>query len=215
MFSTFLGSSALGPNQTLSTKNGSVLKKHIYDQQKFLNLTQPRGCLKETYAQGEQLYSLYTDQIVPSTLFSPPYNLSQWFLQNSGGLRYGLYSGNVSMDDVYKVLPFRDIVYHVQNVEGNILVKLFAILNSDTFTLQRKSEMGRLKSNWDIRISKGGARAAGSDQWLATNLHPAQNKRYDIFYVGFDAPVIEAVLVRYPRQCLYFFVISLFFLVSM
>lgn len=195
MLSAYLGQAALGPNDTLPTKNGAALSKHIFQQQKALNLTQTRGFLNQTYVQGPPLYNLYTETIVPSSLFIPPHNQSQWFVQNSGGLRYGLYRGNVTMDDVYKVLPFRDCLYRVPNMRGNVLRKMLSILNA--LTSKYKTNVRDFQFPWDARISKGGAASSGYGQWLTTDMHPVDHKSYDIFYVGFDAPTIESVLVRY------------------
>ena len=66
--------------------------------------------------------------MVPEALFSPPRNASQWFVSSTGSLRYDLYAGNVTVDDVDMALPFSDTLYVAQRVTGATLAKALSIL---------------------------------------------------------------------------------------
>ena len=105
----------------LATADGAAVSASIEAARQSLNLTRVLGCAKQTYLQGGSLDALVTSRVVPEALFLPPRNASQWFIQNTVGLRYDVYEGNVTADDVYKVLPFRDPIHVVRGMRGAAL----------------------------------------------------------------------------------------------
>jgi len=194
-----LGSAA--PEGNLTTPDGEKVGEAIAAERQALGLTDVLGCAKQDYLEGPDLFNLYVDEIVPSGLFTPPTNSSQWFTQSSGSLRYDIYKGNVTTDDIYKVLPFKDKLYVVRNLLGEELVNLLALLNHD-------EEFSTL-NQWNMHRARGGAlygwEAVDADptlwrvqggEFLATNYTPAPKQLYDAFIVQFDVPLVQAALVR-------------------
>lgn len=45
-----------------------------------------------------------TRQVIPASVFETNASHPQWLVQSTGGLRYPLYAGNVTVDDVFKVM---------------------------------------------------------------------------------------------------------------
>ena len=79
------------------------------------------------------------DAVAPSTIFVPSRNTSQWFITSTGALRYDLYKGNVSVDDVDMALPFW-ILSMWYNVYGTELLKALASLNNDQTLVEEEDD---------------------------------------------------------------------------
>ena len=122
-----------GGATALPTAAGVVVGGAIASARNSLGLSKVLGCSRETYYQGADLDTLYFTQVVPQALFQPAHNASQWFLQSDGGLRYDLYQGNVTVDDIYKILPFKDVFMVIRRQTGTVLRKLLASLNQQGF----------------------------------------------------------------------------------
>ena len=140
-------------------------------------------------------YRLYVDDIVPKGLFSPPGNTSQWFVQSTGSLRYDVYKGNVTVDDIYKVLPFRDSLYLVRGVSGSNLTKLLSMLNGADVEVPAPLEV---LAHWTPRRPRFGVEHGNpldNGAYISTNDAPSGFMSYDAFFVHFDAPVIAEYLV--------------------
>jgi hypothetical protein len=143
-------------------------------------------------------------------------------VQTKASLRYSLYAGNVTVDDVYKVLPFRDQLYAWRDAEGALLQALYDALQHPTATSSSSSsssnveeaEVGAFgRTVWDIRTARGGrtTAAAGvgslySNDWITTNAELSKTAKYDAFFGAFDVPLVLATLVsrlgcRCERSC--------------
>ena len=192
--------------QALPTANGTTIATHIFDEQQKLGLTQTLGCVAQDYPEGPELYTLYAEEIVPKAFFTPPGNASQWFVQSTGSMRYDIYQGNVTADDVYKVLPFRDALYVVRDVQGTHLTSLWQQLNHHHRQQQQlegsvqssPSSSSNVKNVWHARRARGGAKhgtALGFSDFLCTNPNLTATDTYDAFFVAFDRPRIEETLV--------------------
>lgn len=55
---------------------------------------------------------------------NPPY-----FLINTGGIRYGIYKGPFSLDNMYQLAPFADTFYSIENVPHDIADQILPNLN--------------------------------------------------------------------------------------
>eukprot|EP00750_Incisomonas_marina_P015692 INCI1851.1.p1 GENE.INCI1851.1~~INCI1851.1.p1 ORF type:complete len:588 (-),score=85.56 INCI1851.1:107-1789(-) len=180
--------------QKLPTLNGSAVAEAIADERARLGLSNVLGCSDSDYLEGPDLYRLYVDDIVPKGLFSPPGNTSQWFVQSTGSLRYDVYKGNVTVDDIYKVLPFRDSLYLVRGVSGSNLTKLLSMLNGADVEVPAPLEV---LAHWTPRRPRFGVEHGNpldNGAYISTNDAPSGFMSYDAFFVHFDAPVIAEYL---------------------
>lgn len=136
-------------------------------------------------------FDLYVDDIVPKGLFTPPGNASQWFVQSTGSLRYDLYKGNVTVDDIYKVLPFRDSLFVVRGVSGSNLTKLLSMLNGAEVEADSRSQWTPRRPRLGVEHGK----LFGDGAYISTNNAPSESILYDAFFVQFDRPIITEYLV--------------------
>ena len=117
------------------TPAGLALSRRIDETRDALGVSTALGCAPRTYRASaplgadDSLWSLYLDVVAPAALFTPARNASQCFLTSTGALRYDLYAGRVTRDDVAMVLPFEDRLWVVQ-ARGDVISKALASLNS-------------------------------------------------------------------------------------
>jgi hypothetical protein len=109
------------------TAAGSALGARVRAARRRLGVTRLLGCSPQSYAvnaglsSNDSAWGLYLRTVAPEHIFSPPRNRSQWFVSSSGALRYNVHAGNLSVDDVYCVLPFVDRLRVARRVSGAAL----------------------------------------------------------------------------------------------
>jgi hypothetical protein len=115
----------------LSVPEGSRLTSFIHESQRALHLGTILGCSPSTFKldalpnDPNSLWGLYLNHVVPSQLFKG--SSSHIFVQRTGALRYSLFEGQVTMDDVIAVCPFNDTIYQVaEKVRGSVLLQVFS-----------------------------------------------------------------------------------------
>jgi hypothetical protein len=151
---------------TLPTNDGVKLAAQIAAARRALNLTNILGCARQTFDEGAQLGALYFGKVLPAALFTPPRNRSQWCVQSTGSLRYSLFKGNVTVDDIFKILPFEDQFFVVERLLGSHIRELWARLNGDDGRSQTSApELAQVA--YDRRSGRVVAgRAAVGETWL-------------------------------------------------
>eukprot|EP00656_Telonema_subtile_P006369 TRINITY_DN12935_c0_g1_i1.p1 TRINITY_DN12935_c0_g1~~TRINITY_DN12935_c0_g1_i1.p1 ORF type:complete len:400 (+),score=112.51 TRINITY_DN12935_c0_g1_i1:92-1291(+) len=157
----------------LPTPNGTALLQAIKAEEESLGITKVLGCAKQDFLQGPALNALYIDKIVPESFFEPAHNSSQWFVQSTSGLRYSLYKGNVTADDVFKVLPFQDKFFAVRRLTGKTLKALLAALNAQPPPLLIGGE---------------------ESYYATTDATPEDSAVLDAFWTSFDNPFVTKAL---------------------
>lgn len=114
----------------IMTDNGRQVQNMILSAQEDMQLIERRGCSPDHYyeyyalSHPQSLWRLYMDKVINSYYFdgSPAFV----FAQGSFALRYDLFRGEVTLDDIKSVCPFNDTVYRVtNNISGRDLVKVF------------------------------------------------------------------------------------------
>lgn len=94
------------------TAEGAALKERIDQVGRSMGLSQVLGCAPETYkhsvgfGQSNSLMRLFMREVVVRTLFLQ--NTSKVFVQNIGSLRYDLFEGRVTKNDIVTMTPFGD-----------------------------------------------------------------------------------------------------------
>ena len=119
----------------LKTENGIELSKIIQKTREELGLLKLLGCAPSSYSlsaglqKSDSLWGLFLKQAVPEQLFAE-YDGDNIFLQGTGALRYSLYEGNVTLDDLIKIAPFNDTVYLIDDqVKGEDIITAFGVPN--------------------------------------------------------------------------------------
>jgi 2',3'-cyclic-nucleotide 2'-phosphodiesterase (5'-nucleotidase family) len=165
---------ALEQTSLPSTDAGEALSSLIRQTRDSLRLEQPVGCAPQTFRLGlslddpNSLWGLYMDHVVPTELLRR--NESLVYIQGTGLLRYDLYTGPITIDDIIAVTPFNDSIYSVvENVDGEILrTVLQALENSSSAVGTALPPFVSTLSSYDV---------------VATN-------RYKLLSSDYDAPRI-------------------------
>ena len=127
----------MAKSDPLETKEGKNLTDLIRKTQDELGLNERLGCSPSTYyldkvvALPDSLWGLFVKTIVPKYLFKG--SASKLFIQNTGGMRYNLYKGNVTVNDLIAVSPYNDALYFVaEGINGSEFTAAFSnVLHSD------------------------------------------------------------------------------------
>lgn len=127
-------------SESFETINGKELTSLIKKTESELGLNERLGCnLDKTYylhrglEQVDSLWRLYAVEIIPKQFFKG--STQMLFIQNSGGLRYDLYKGNVTVNDLITVCPYNDTVFKVGEVNGKDFLEAFPKDDSDVPSL--------------------------------------------------------------------------------
>mmetsp|Transcript_13815 Transcript_13815/g.20980 ORF Transcript_13815/g.20980 Transcript_13815/m.20980 type:complete len:736 (+) Transcript_13815:3-2210(+) len=103
----------------LRTPNGTKLSNFIRNTQKELGLFEILGCSPSTFVsssgldKSDSLWKLFIEQVVPTQLFSKYGGNNNIFIQGNGALRYNLFKGNITLNDLISASPFNDTLYLV------------------------------------------------------------------------------------------------------
>ena len=127
IFASTLGMSI----ETFPTNDGNEQSNFIKRIQEELGLNKVMGCsddtyyLNRTFDSHDSLWGHFRDLVVPSR-----FNGKEVFFLGSGGWRYDLFSGTVSVDDVYGISPFNNTFWAWPNIPFQVIVALNSTLNA-------------------------------------------------------------------------------------
>ena len=117
--------------ETFSTKDGMEQSHFIKRIQEELGLNEVIGCIDDTYYLNrtvdahDSLWRLFRDVVVPSRFID-----QEVLFLGSGGWRFDLYSGTVSVDDVYGISPFNNTFWAWNNIPVQVIRSLNITLNA-------------------------------------------------------------------------------------
>jgi len=118
----------------MTTSSGSALSSLIEETRQDLGLNEIVGCSLQHYYlehgldKPDSLWGFYLTSVVLKNYFR--YNQSKVLIQSTGSLRYDLFDGNVTKDDVIAVSPFTDDIYKVSQLTlGADIIQAFGIPN--------------------------------------------------------------------------------------
>jgi len=122
--------------EELETPSGRNMKDQIRKAQKELRLLDVIGCSPMTYHRSshldmeDSLWALMIKTIIPDQLFHG--DTSKLFLVHRGTLRYDLFEGNVTVNDLFSILPFNDTIIKVEEkITGSEFIEAFGEPNMD------------------------------------------------------------------------------------
>ncbi|EDQ86162.1 uncharacterized protein MONBRDRAFT_38537 [Monosiga brevicollis MX1] len=128
---TFARMAGLKDTKTFDTKNGTALREQITKVYAQLGLSRVVGCSNATYSyladvsQNNSLAALYIDQVAPNTVMQHVPNISTakpFLIHSAGTLRYDLFQGNITVNDLATLSPFADNYhYTLQAYSGQVL----------------------------------------------------------------------------------------------
>ncbi len=164
------------------TPLGSSIEDAITKTVSELELGEVLGCppMSYSYTAGlgtpDSLYDLYMNTIIPNAVLDAPTGTGNnaWHVSSTGTLRYDVYEGLFTYDDVFAVAPFANVFMYYPRISGEDL-------NAEFEKLQGVS-MGGPKLTDSMPTYVGGPGAIDS------------TAVYDLFFNDYDQPYVQSAI---------------------
>ena len=201
---------------SFDTPRGLELSERIRSARAAYNLSRVLGCSPRHYNvsapldDAASLWALYMHEVAPRHVFVPAHNTSQWFISSTGALRYDVYKGPVTVDDVDMALPFSDSLHVARHVRGATLAKALRLLRSGArlTAAHAQQQVQQQVQQWrqddaEERYGGRGARprfltppdiAGGIPLYLATSDNPPADQYFDAIVGRFDTAAVAAAI---------------------
>ncbi|KAI8388326.1 nucleoside phosphatase family-domain-containing protein [Radiomyces spectabilis] len=131
------------------TKEGKSISKRVTKLRHKLDLAEPYGCAPQDYYvtaapvnSTDSIYDLVTNGIMAHTVVDSSRKNPAFYLINTGGIRYDVYKGPFTLDNMYQVSPFGDNFYYLADVPHSAAKQMLDIIN----------EQGELKKRDNTHI---------------------------------------------------------------
>jgi len=164
----------------------SSMIQYYYD---LLGLNITYGCAPETYypdieySAPDNMYKLLVEEIVPKMVFDTSDGNTQFYITNTASLRYNLYAGPVTRNDIYTISPFNDTFVYYPSIPGPSLATLVqAISNTSGLT-------AKLKSSYC-----GTFQYYPTPSWYMSPIKIENSTTYDLLLATYDAETIYPVV---------------------
>jgi len=117
---------------TFETQGGLQTKKMISNYYNKLGLNKTLGCSPGYFSpyanNSESLYNVWINQMIQKILFQGKSKMNPIYTCNQFTLRSSVYKGEFKVNDVFSIIPFKDVYFYV-SMTGDILQKVFQELN--------------------------------------------------------------------------------------
>lgn len=175
----------------LSTASGRELSRRVLQTRENLGVTKKLGCSQSTFtlsaplASHASIWELYMREVAPKEILVPPLNASQCFITSTGSLRYNLYKGAVTVDDVDMILPFSDELFVLRSVDGAVLAMALEKLNALTMQAMLAPRLRPLR-----------AAESSFPNYMSAPAALQPNASYDVIVGHFDRSTVAAAVSR-------------------
>ncbi|KAI8142505.1 Metallo-dependent phosphatase-like protein [Fennellomyces sp. T-0311] len=130
--------STQGKEKDFDTLLGKEITKNITYWRSELGIAQALGCVPQDYylssvetTSNSSLFTLTTRDVLPNIVADPNRPYPAHIIVNSGMLRYDIYQGNFTLDNVYQISPFVDHFMYIPEVPYDAAAKVLDRLNND------------------------------------------------------------------------------------
>ena len=179
------------------TPRGLDIKSKLHAYSDLLHLNVTLGCSPRFYDPdlplvfADSLYALYVEHIVPDVVFQPhpADNATQFFLTNSASLRYYLYAGRVTVNDVWTISPFKNAFFYYPGLSGQMLSTLLAHLTAKVSHSRAYGHNVRFESDFARERSE---RNPPPYYYSRIAIEPAS--LYDLVLADYDAQTLQPIL---------------------
>jgi NADPH:quinone reductase-like Zn-dependent oxidoreductase/2',3'-cyclic-nucleotide 2'-phosphodiesterase (5'-nucleotidase family) len=169
----------------LATPAGQALTADIAKVAATLGLDRLLGCSPRTFRSDaaldaeDSLWALYMHNVSAQQALGS--NASRILVESTGSLRYDLYSGNTTVNDVCTMAPFADRFWRVTSkIEGGALATVLHALGKSADGLSRAAARERGPRDWLDAIE------SGSLPTYAVTSTPVEGRLYDLWALDFD-----------------------------
>ena len=151
-------------------------------------------------ADPASLWTLYMREVAPRHLFVPAQNASQWFVSSTGALRYDIYEGNVTVDDIDMALPFSDSLHVARRVQGATIAKALRLLQLGSWlATDDEQRLDDEEEHYGGRRTRPRYSSPPGVAWpipryLATSDAPPADQYFDVIVGSFDTRAVLAAI---------------------
>lgn len=175
-------------SKTFDTPQGLQTSQLIQYYWNELGLNTTYGCSPSTYypdvdySDPDCMYKLLVEEIIPKMVFNDDDGNTQYYVTNTASLRYNLYAGPVTRNDIYTIAPFNDTFVYYPSIPGQSLSTLInAIMNTSGLAAQlRSGYCGSLRDDYP--------------NWYMTPTKIVNTLTYDLLLATYDAETIYPVV---------------------
>lgn len=175
---------------TFDTPQGLVTSQLIQYYSNLLGLNTTYGCSPATYSPDidfsdpYSLYQLYVEQVVPKIVFNNEDKNTPFFISNTQSLRYSLFKGPVTRNDIYTISPFNDTFVMYQSMPGNLLNQLITNIQNTSGILNSRNLSKRYCGMFYDE----------TPNWYMTSPSVNPSLVYDVILATYDAQTIYPVI---------------------
>merc|ERR1712137_864191 len=177
------------------TEEGIATKELIAYYTNTLHLNDTLGCSPEFYdpdyliVNQASLYNLYIEDVIPTMVFNTSLPNIQFFIANTATLRYPMFPGRVTVNDIYSIIPFIDQYFYYPGLTGTQLQGVLGQL--------------RLFLSPNLKMTPYFGTYAQPDPTRPAYTHSIMkvdpSKTYDIVCSGYDSDTIGPIIADlYP-----------------
>jgi len=158
-----------------------------------LHLNDTLGCSSEYFLPQlpiileNSLYNLYLENVLPYMVYNNSLQNEQFFIANTATLRYPLFKGRISVNDIYSIIPFGDSYVYYPNLSGTqlqIVVDELGKLSSPTL---------KITPYFDTHEKYDWSRPAYTHSLSKIN----SNSVYDLVCSEYDSETITPILSKF------------------
>jgi 2',3'-cyclic-nucleotide 2'-phosphodiesterase (5'-nucleotidase family) len=171
--------------EDFDTPHGSEIRKELISVREKLGLDHVVGHLDEKLvlqlpvSSPHSLWGHFINRVVKETLFkSAPLKCNPVIVSNSGSLRYDIFPGPVTIDDLWGVAPFSEGFIRFECVERESL--LAAIRSLDIITSPQDSLLSGLPINFILGLPK----------YIHSEINE-HDSSFDVIASDYDAQVLQ------------------------
>jgi len=192
-----------------ATPAGEALQDEIGRTAASLGIARVLGCSPHLYLVDapleavNSLWRLYLQNVTVSKALGG--NSSKVVLQSTGSLRYNLYAGAVTLNDIYTMTPFADRFWRVaQRISGDDLTAMVQALNPPFTTASNEN-----RSRLELR-ARGGRRIPartrvhavedGQLPQYTTTSAPEPNLDYELWTLDYDLSAVSAAVAAQTEE---------------
>jgi 2',3'-cyclic-nucleotide 2'-phosphodiesterase (5'-nucleotidase family) len=177
-------------SSSFDTPQGILTSELIQYYWNELGLNITYGCAPATYypdiayTDPHNLYKLYVEEIVPKIVFSDGDGNTQFYISNTASLRYNLYAGPVTRNDIYTISPFNDTFVQYAGMPGKDLTTL----------MQHLMNNSGLSYSHVVSSRYCGFSDDYTPNWYYSPTPISDNQVYDVMLALYDAESIYHVV---------------------
>jgi 2',3'-cyclic-nucleotide 2'-phosphodiesterase (5'-nucleotidase family) len=198
---------ALDRTDDWSTENGRELSDYIYETRESLGLLSVVACIPQTYNLNTSLYAdnslwkFFRNNVVPNQL---GLHSNAFIMLAKDAWRYDMFSGDNTLDDVYKVSPYNDTLVQFVGLPWSAVLELNKTLNLNisTWYLPQLPETVLIGSNGEVgaTLSASVDSAIEDNVTLVVELFQAGQLKSRLQKIYGDLQPYELYVPRNPEQ---------------